>query len=174
MPKIHLLRHYKVKDPIKKKLNSKEFNSWVELYDSYDLEYKNLDIPKGIKKVFVSTQNRAIKTAEFLKLDYELEPLVVEVEAKSLFSSDFRFSKSFWLILGRISWFFNFCASERKKESKKRAKEFIKKCLESEGDVLVVSHGLFLKVLIAEFKKLGFYGEVDFRVTNAKIYTLKK
>ena len=84
-----------------------------------------------------------------------------------------RFSKNFWLVMGRLLWLFNLTKRESRKDTVKRAKEFIDK-LQNEGDksVLVVSHGLFLKVLAKELKNSGFSGNVDFRIKSGKIYRL--
>ncbi len=66
MQTIYLLRHFKVKDTQLSNLNSEEFSSWVNNYDFYELEYKNIELPI-IDKIYVSSQNRAIKTANYLK-----------------------------------------------------------------------------------------------------------
>lgn len=64
---IYLIRHFKVKDSSKKWLNSQEFNAWVKDYDNFDIEYIDIDIPKDIDDIYVSSQNRAVKTAKYLK-----------------------------------------------------------------------------------------------------------
>lgn len=71
MKTIYIIRHFKVKDnSTNKRLNSNEFAHWIEEYDNFDLEYLNLNPPK-FDKIYVSSQNRAIKTANYLNLDYE-------------------------------------------------------------------------------------------------------
>ena len=70
MRTIYLLRHFKVKDISKNRLNSQEFNDWVKDYDNFDIEYIDIDIPKDIDDIYVSSQNRVIKTAEYLNLTY--------------------------------------------------------------------------------------------------------
>lgn len=40
--------------------------------------------------------------------------------------------------------------------------------------VLLVSHGLFIKVLIHELEKLGYKGDKDFRAKNGKLYKFVK
>ena len=97
MQTIYLLRHFKVKDTQLSNLNSQEFSSWVNNYDFYELEYKNIELPI-IDKIYVSSQNRAIKTANYLKLDYEKSDLLIEVEAFPFVKTKLKFSKFFWLI----------------------------------------------------------------------------
>ena len=67
MKTIYIIRHFKVKDSTNKRLNSNEFAHWIEEYDNFDLEYLNLNLPK-FDKIYVSSQNRAIKTANYLKI----------------------------------------------------------------------------------------------------------
>jgi broad specificity phosphatase PhoE len=173
MQTIYILRHFKVKDTTTKKLNSNEFSDWVELYDNTELEYLDIDISK-VGKVYSSSQNRAVKTAEYLKLEFEQTELLKEVEAYPFINTQFRFSKNFWLIVSRVLWLFNLTKSERKRATIKRAKEFIQKIEnEDNGSILVVSHGLFLKVLISELKKIGFDGDIEFRIKSGKIYELQ-
>ena len=72
---IYILCHFKVKDSTTQNLNSDEFIKWVELYDNTPLEYIDINLSK-VDKVYVSTQNRAIKTAEYLKLKFETSNLL--------------------------------------------------------------------------------------------------
>ena len=98
MKTIYLLRHFKVKDTISNRLNSQDFEVWVDAYDTFDLEYRNVDLP-AVKNVYVSSQNRAVNTAKHLGLEYEITDLLREVEAKPFISTKkWKFSKSFWLI----------------------------------------------------------------------------
>ncbi len=172
MKTIHILRHFKVKNITTKKLNSKEFSQWVDQYDKNPLEYLDMDLPK-VDKVYVSTQNRARKTADHLKLEYETTELLKEVEASPFFNTTFKLPKNLWLIIGRMFWFFNIAKSENKKDTIKRVDEFIK-MTENEESILIVSHGLFIKVLIYRLKKLGYNGEIDFRAKNGTLYTFVK
>ncbi len=174
MQTIYLLRHFKVKNKTTKKLNSNEFNLWVDNYDKSDLKFYEINLPK-IDKAYVSSQNRAIKTAKYLNINFELLNELVEVEAKAFISTKFKFSKSFWLIIGRILWYFNICKTEKRKDTIKRARKVVN-IIENDGrkNILIVSHGLFLKVLTNELKKNKFYGKIDLKPQNGAIYTLKK
>lgn len=41
---IYLLRHFKVKDISKNRLNFQEFNDWVKNYNNFDIEYIDINI----------------------------------------------------------------------------------------------------------------------------------
>lgn len=176
---IYILRHFKVlQTPLpsthSKKLNSQEFMQWVEQYDIDALAYKDVTLPT-VDKVYVSTQQRAINTANHLGLRYEKTALLKEVDATPLFKTNMRFSKMFWLGLGRLFWLLNLTKIEKKRDTDKRVKAFLE-CLQSSQQerVLVVSHGLFLKVLIQALHKQGFQGEAPLRLENAKVYSFNK
>ena len=174
MQTIYILRHFKVKDTITNKLNSKEFKTWIDLYDNSALEYLDIDIPQ-VDKVYVSNQKRAMMTADYFKLDYDQTDLLREVETFPFMNTRLKFSKHFWLIISRILWLLNITSKETKRDTIKRAKEFIEQLKNNnqEETVLIISHGLFLKVLISEFKKIGFRGNIDLKIKNGVVYELK-
>jgi len=170
---IYLLRHFKVKDPISTKLNSEQFNKWVDRYDEFDLEYHHIELPKNIEKIYCSSLNRTVKTAKIFNKVFITTPELIEVEAFAFFNTKLKFSKTFWLLIGRILWYFNLSKKENKKDTKQRAKELIEKLQEENANkILLISHGLFLNVLTKELQKKGFQGEVDLRPKNGKIYKL--
>ncbi len=163
-----MLRHFRVKSFSSKKLNSYEFEKWEKAYDDGDLEYLHVDIPK-VDKVYVSEQKRALKTVQYLKLEYEKTSLLKEVGACSFMKTDFKFSQDFWLLADRLLWFLNLKKGETRKDTTKRAVEFLDKA-HKEDNILVVSHGLFISVLMKELVKRGFKGEKDLHVKNGKLY----
>ena len=169
---VHILRHFKVKDTLKQKLDSEEFSKWVELYDNTPLEYSDVELP-DVDKVYVSSQNRAIKTAEYLGLDFERTDLLKEVETRPFLDTKRKFSKNFWLVIDRVLWFFNFKHKENRNDTTKRVHQFLEK-IEDEESVLLVSHGFFIKVLIYELEKLGYKGDKNFRAKNGKLYKFTK
>lgn len=174
MKKIYLLRHFKVQDKTTKKLNSQEFDKWVDDYDIYDLQYLDINLPK-IDKIFVSSQNRAIKTAKYLKQDFTTLDDLVEVEAKAFISTNFKFSKSFWLIIARLLWYLNLSKSERREDTIQRAKKIVE-MLENDNNqnILIISHGLFLKVLQKELRNSGYNGKIDLKPNNGVLYRFWK
>ena len=173
MKKIHLLRHFRVKDQVKGFMNADAFLAWVEEYDSMELEYRNVDLPDKIDKVFVSSQQRALKSAKYLLLESETSDLLVEVDAQTFMAGKIKLPKKLWLFIDRLRWFLDLRRVEKRSHTIRRARDFIEK-IEGIENVLVISHGLFMHVLIAELKKEGFEGSVDKKIKNATIYTMKR
>lgn len=170
---IYFLRHFKVKDNSKSWLNSEEFNQWVKSYDTFELEYNSVVLPKDIDKIYVSSQIRAIKSAEFLNLDYEINDLLVEVPIKSFIYTRFKLPKWLWLFVGRLAWFFNLKQLETKEETNERIENFIQN-LDMNSNILIISHGFFMILLLKKLKKIGYRGDIPRRIGNGKVYILEK
>ena len=170
---IHLLRHFRVKDQAKGFMNADEFLAWVEEYDRMELEYCEVALPTKIDKVFVSSQQRALKSAVYLEHESETSDLLVEVNAQAFMSWKIKLPKKLWLFIDRLRWCFNLRSVENKTDTIQRASDFIEKIKDIE-DILIISHGLFMHVLIAELKKEGFEGSVDKKIKNARVYTMKR
>ena len=169
---IYFLRHFKVKDSSKSWLNSDEFDNWVKDYDTFELEYSHVILPRNIDKIYVSSQNRAIKSADFLNLDYEINDLLVEVPIKSFINTKFKLPKWLWLFVGRVAWFLNFKQNETKKETNKRVEYFIQN-LDMTGNILIISHGFLMMLLVKKLKKIGYTGNISSKMSNGKVYILK-
>jgi len=162
-----------VKDKQKGLMDSGEFLAWVAQYDNMELAYCEVVLPEKIDKVFVSSQQRAIKSAVYLALESKTSDLLVEVDARTFMSGKIKLPKKLWLFVDRLRWYFNLRSLENRSHTIKRARDFIEKLKETE-DVLIISHGLFMHVLIAELKKEGFEGSVDKKIKNATVYTLER
>lgn len=154
-------------------MDSGEFLAWVAQYDNMELEYSEVALPAKIDKVFVSGQQRALKSAVYLALESETSDLLVEVDAQTFMSWKMKLPKNLWLFIDRLRWYLNFRSVEKRSHTIKRARDFIEKIKDIE-DVLIISHGLFMHVLIAELKKEGFEGLVDKKIKNATIYTMER
>jgi broad specificity phosphatase PhoE len=170
---IYFLRHFKVKDNSKSWLNSEEFNQWVKSYDTFELEYNSVVLPKNIDKIYVSSQNRAIKSADFLNLNYKINDLLVEVPIKSFIYTRFKLPKWLWLFVGRLAWFFNLKQLETKEETNERIENFIQN-LDMNSNILIISHGFFMILLLKKLKKIGYRGDIRRRIGNGKVYILEK
>lgn len=169
---IYFLRHFKVNDSSKNWLNSSEFDNWVKDYDTFELEYSDVFLPKNIDKIYVSSQNRAIKSADFLDLDYEINDLLVEVPIKSFINTKFKLPKWLWLFAGRVAWFFNFKQIETKNETNKRVEDFTQN-LDINRNILIISHGFFMMLLVKKLKKIGYNGNISSKMSNGKVYIIK-
>lgn len=170
---IYFLRHFKVKDNSKSWLNSEEFNQWVKSYDTFELEYNSVVLPKNIDKIYVSSQNRAIKSADFLNFNYKINDLLVEVPIKSFIYTKFKLPKWLWLFVGRLAWFFNLKQLETKEETNERIENFIQN-LDMNSNILIISHGFFMILLLKKLKKIGYRGDIPRRIGNGKVYILEK
>ena len=162
-----------MKDKQKGLMDSGEFLAWVAQYDNMELAYSEVVLPEKIDKVFVSSQQRAIKSAVYLALESKTSDLLVEVDARTFMSGKIKLPKKLWLFVDRLRWYFNLRSLENRSHTIKRARDFIEKLKETE-DVLIISHGLFMHVLIAELKKEGFEGSVYKKIKNAMVYTLER
>ena len=162
-----------MKDKQKGLMDSGEFLAWVAQYDNMELEYSEVVLPARINKVFVSRQQRALKSAAYLLLESETSDLLIEVEAQTFMSGKIKLPKNLWLFVDRVRWYFNLRGVEKRSCTIKRARAFIEKIRDIE-DVLIISHGLFMYVLISELKKEGFEGSVDKKIKNAMVYTLER
>jgi len=162
-----------VNDKQKGLMDAGDFLSWVEQYDNTELEYCEVDLPDKIDKVFVSSQQRALKSAAYLTLESEVCDMLVEVDAQTFMSGKVKLPKNLWLFVDRLRWYLNLRSVEKRSCTIKRARDFIEKIKDTK-EVLVVSHGLFMYVLIDELKKEGFRGSVDKKIKNARVYTLEK
>jgi broad specificity phosphatase PhoE len=160
-----------VKDKEKGLMNADDFLAWVDKYDTMELEYCEVALPTKIDKVFVSGRQRALESVTYLALESETSDLLVEVDAQAFMAGKMKLSKKLWLFVDRLRWYFNLRSVEKRSDTIKRARDFMEKIRDIE-DVLVISHGLFMHVLIAELKKEGFEGSVDKKIKNATIYTL--
>ena len=160
-------------DKQKDLMDADDFLAWVEQYDNMELEYREVDLPATIDKVFVSRQQIAVKSAAYLTLESEVSDLLVEVDAQTFMSGKIKLPKNLWLFIDRLRWYLNLRSVENRSHTIKRARDFIEKIKEID-DVFVVSHGLFMYVLIDELKKEGYEGSVDKKIKNATVYTLEK
>jgi len=168
---IYLLRHFKVIDESEVMMDSERFDNWVSEYDLYELEYIDLSLPI-VEKVYCSTMERCIRSANYLKTDSVLRNELIEVASKAAFKTRIKLPKSFWLIIDRILWYFNISKHENRCDTILRVDKFIDS-LDTSKDILVISHGLFLNVLYQRLKLRGYHGNVGLAMKNAHVYKLE-
>ena len=166
---IYLMRHFKVKDISKTWMNSAQFDQWVKYYDTYELDYVQVDFPP-IEMVYVSSHTRALKTADFIHSPYQISDLVREVDAKAFMKTFFLLPKWFWLVIARIQWYFNLSQSENRIDTTHRINQFLETC-DLTKNTCIITHGFVMKTLIKALKNRGFYGKQDTAPQNGKLYT---
>ncbi|NOX66093.1 MAG: histidine phosphatase family protein, partial [Chlorobi bacterium] len=122
---------------------------------------------------YASTLSRAYETAKTI---YQGKDLIIEVPLSAFMRTNVKLPSMVWHVGGRVAWFFS---SQTQKENisgtKKRIDEFMK-IIEESGhkNILVVSHGFFMKVFARQLKKHGFTGTIDFAPKNGKLYLFEK
>ena len=84
-----------------------------------------------------------------------------------------KFPKWFWLLIGRLLWFFNLTKSENKNETIKRVKTFIS-TIDLNRNVLIISHGFFMMQLIKRLRFFEFEGNIPLKLKNSTIYNISK
>lgn len=169
---IYLMRHFKVKDISKTWMNSAQFEQWVKYYDTYELDYTEVYFPQ-IETVYVSSQARALRTADFIHSQYQISDLVREVDAKAFMKTSFLLPKWLWLVIARIQWYFNISESENRIDTMRRIDQF---CTTSDlnKDTCIITHGFVMKTIIKALKNHGFQGNQTIMPQNGKIYTFSK
>lgn len=96
---------------------------------------------------------------------------MAEVGVKAFIDTNLKLPKWLWLFVGRVLWYFDFTSSKNRSDTKSRINDFISQ-IDFEKNTLIISHSFFMTFLIKKLKSLGFTGDVDIRVKNAKVYTL--
>lgn len=175
--KIGLVRHFKVDYKAKKMMSSNDFEEYVISYDNAAVIQNEIDGEHSKwNKCYCSDLTRAIITAKSI-YDKELEitDLLREVKMYPVKRLRIRMPSFLWSISSRVAWKLNHSSQlETANNTRKRAKEFLRKLdLNSDENILIVSHGFFLMTLIDELRLLGFKGEIPKKMKNGYMYILK-
>lgn len=165
---IYLIRHFKVKDTKKYWMNSAQFEQWVKAYDTFELDYTHVDFPP-VKKIYTSTCQRAIKTADFFSCDYQTSDLLVEVDAKAFMKTSLLLPKWLWLIVARVQWYFNLSKGENRIDTLQRIEQFFHTC-DMGQEMVMITHGFVMKTIVKILKQRGFYGDKTFVPLHGKMY----
>jgi len=176
--KIGLVRHFKVDLSFDKKLyTTAQFNKIMSDYDKADVIPNEVNL-NGIdwEICFASNLPRAVTTAETIfNGEIITTDNLIEVPLTTFTQKDFTLPGSVWHIGGRIAWYKNKPSQpEGRKGTLKRVNNILE-MINSSGkeNVLLVSHGFFIGVLVRRLYKLGFKGEIDFSPRNGKLYILE-
>ncbi|MCB9248801.1 MAG: histidine phosphatase family protein [Ignavibacteriales bacterium] len=175
--KLGLVRHFKVITNEKPFLSSKEFTQAMANYDVAKVRANGLKINAADWEIcYCSTLPRAITTAETI---YNKEiiktELLVEVPISPFTNWNIKLPLSLWHIGARIAWYKSHKSQlENIHQTKHRINEFYK-LIKNFGyeNILIVSHGYFLRMFYEEMKKKGFTGEVDLNIQNGRLYLIE-
>jgi len=175
---IGLIRHFKVDLPFNKpSYLPDEFDQQMERYDTAPV-IPNKVIMNGIKwdVCYCSDLPRAQTTAKSVWVsDFNTTSLLREVPISAFTKRQIKLPGFLWHLGARISWRKNGKSQpETFAETIKRI-EKLYEIIVSDGNenILLVTHGFFIRVFQEHMKKKGFSGEVDFRPVNGKLYVLK-
>ena len=123
------------------------------------------------KAVYVSTLRRAKETASLLfpGADLQETDLLNEVPLSPSGESSTPRALSYWQSKGRLQWFLNDPRQkEGRKETIRRAEAAIDLIEKETKDVVLVSHGFFLTILLKRLRKRGYvlarggFGKIDY------------
>lgn len=175
--KVFLIRHFKVDHPWKSRCSYKEFLEDIAAYNIKSvIEPKELDFPAAT--VYISTLPRTEATAKFLKGDKTIikTALIDEVDFSGRSRIKFRLSNALWYLLAATKWQFNSRrVNETIKYTRNRASEFLRTIEEKNEDCIVVSHGMFLVILMNIMTKKGYSGAVKTnRLANGQVIVMEK
>ncbi|MDD6037348.1 MAG: histidine phosphatase family protein [bacterium] len=155
-----IIRHGKVDFERRKCCTSDEFNEDCDTYDRAPIGVVRSDVSEmKYEAIYVSNLVRTHETARQLFGDEEFieTDLIREVPLCAAFSFKKELPLIMWNVLGRLQWLFNIhVQKEIRRETVRRADQFIKMIIEDHKDCMIVSHGFFMHTLIRCMKKQGF------------------
>jgi len=176
--KIGLIRHGKVqhRDPFL--TTAEEFEASRKKYYEASIETFKLTIsPEAFPVCYVSSLKRTQDTAKIIYTgNFITTPELIEIPNRAFFLVHVRIPTFIRSAGGRIAWFINSKkVPETRKDSNERAAKFLDSMLkETDKDVLLVTHGFFMKSLSHELKKRNFKGHLPFSVPNVKLYVFER
>lgn len=178
--KIGLVRHFKVAhQPGCKRMTVDQFNEWVEIYNNSDIIPGDCDSTGHEWDVCLSSDlPRAVHTASLIYSgDVLYTEQLREVEIATTLQTGIKLHRYVWLGLGRIAWYFNHSSQpESRTSTLLRTKELIEH-LERDfkaSNVLLVTHGAFMKVLAQQLSLRGYRGKRIVHPRNGKLYVYEK
>ena len=144
-----------------KKYNSAGFDEMCQSLPDCDIEAVNNErISSNNRPVYVSSGKGAVQTAELLFTDATIveEPLLNEVKQHAYKDTEKKLSLWHWQFMASLQ---RFLGNNRQPESKSQAKVRAKKLLnllESRNqDCILISHPIFIKVLLNCLRARGYY-----------------
>lgn len=177
---IGVVRHFKVNFKTKQYwMTADQFNQWVEQYDQAAIEPAHPFHSTIMWDVCWSSDLlRATNTAELI-YNGVAEPteLLREIGVKAVLLIKLKLPIHIWMMLGRIAWFCSHSSqSETKQQTIQRANQIIDMVEQNYAgaNVLLVSHGAFMKVLFKELKRRGYKGKIVMTPKNGELYLFKE
>ena len=175
---IGLCRHFPIPDVSSWQLMStKQFQDWI-LFNEKAIPVKNqvFSPVENWDICFSSDLPRAKETASALAKNIQThETSALREVPFSPFRIPLILPKGTWLLLSRLLWITGGKTPERKKESFYRAEKFLDTLmLRAEDNILVITHGFFMHVLVKKLKSLGFEGSIPLYPEYGKVYVFER
>ncbi len=174
--KIGLVRHFPVHYKLNKIVDQSGFSSWIEDYDTKPiLKPQDITVITEDWDICISSNlPRAIETTELIyKNCFERNHLLREVPF-SVVPFNFSLPVVIWIIISRIGWWFGTKSQkEKRKKTLARCKELLKvvKKHDVNKNILIVSHGFYMRYLSKELKRNDFHGKMPMSPKGGVIYT---
>lgn len=166
--KIFIIRHAKVNLNWPKHCDVSTFHAYRKQYDKAPitdvLPITDLPLPK---KIYISSLPRSLETAKglFESREYTVMPEIGEVPIYAKTRFRVRFPTWIWHVFGHFQWFINDkCQVETRSQTEARADRVIDKLEKQNEDCVLVSHGLFMMVLMSRLRKRGYHISGNHRV----------
>lgn len=178
--KIGLIRHFKVKKELPKKLfiSQNELLKWFEEYDYCDVEYGSVELGKTHwTSCFSSDLSRAVRTAETIYTEDIVKMKELrELKAYPVFKRNVSLPMFVWGFLIRIVWLLNHKSQlESVRDIRRRAGTVLDEILSrGQGDTLIVAHGALMLFMRKELVKRGFRGPRLRTPKNGKLYLYER
>lgn len=165
---ITLIRHAKVKYGYKPFYRHFEFDKACKEYDNspviVDMGYKCHCVADT---VYVSGLQRTHDTAELILSNKELieDNIFNEVPIKSFAPLPFPIPAALWFFVGRLLWALGLRQPETRGETKIRARKAADILEKEYRPVVLVGHGVFMRVLVKELISRGYLisGKAQYR-----------
>lgn len=178
--RIGLVRHFKVAEqPGHKRMSGEQFNDWVTEYNHLGIESGKFSSSEQGWEVCISSDlPRAVLTANQIYAgDIVYNEQLREIEIAAISQNGMKLHRNTWLALGRIAWYMGHSSQPENRNSTLLRTKKVIAYLEREfgsSNVLVVTHGAFMKVLAQELIHSGYNGQRIFHPRNGELYMYEK
>ncbi len=175
---IGLVRHFKVIQNRSKFLYSaKEFDKIMYEYNNSPVIPAEVDLGNIKWETCISsTLSRASDSAGIIyQGDISETDLLVEVPTSSFINTKWKLPFWIWGFGGRVAWHRSFNSQpENINQTFARVDKVYRMISESGYDnILIITHGFFMKVFFRTMIKNGFKGRMDLFPRNGKLYLLE-
>ncbi|MDK8180569.1 histidine phosphatase family protein [Paenibacillus sp. UMB4589-SE434] len=177
--KIGLMRHFKVDwTPANHWMTADEFDQWIVDYNHSNIIPDQTQVMDTDWNICLSSDLiRARDTANIVYSgDIQCLNLLREIDIAPILRLRVRLHTNIWLALGRLAWYFAHRSQlESRVQVTARAQHVIDLIESYQVDnVLVVSHGMFIKVLNKQLRVRGYEGPSVNVPRNGDLYTYEK